>query len=194
MFTHLFRARRPIIVAKQPEQGTVEFLRHVDRRDRCFLIELLFAHHHPAAPKLYAGINILFLARINESVAASGTRPEDAHPAIEVRLGTHPLYGSRRVPYHLSIGNSALGADLGGNVVGITLSRAFIEVCADSEIAMVGESARRLDIELAPARKMMNQHHAGKRTRTGWLSYVSGDWCSLVTVERNVLAGHASVV
>src|ERR1700733_7874424 len=166
---HLLRARGTVIVAEQTEQRTVEVLCHVDRRNRCLVVEFFLAHHDPSAPKLHAGVDVLFLARIDEGVAAAGTGSEDAHLAVEVWLGAHPLYGSRRVADHLSIRNSALGAHLGGDVVGIALARALVEVCADRDVAMMGEPARRLDIELAPARKMMDKHHAGKRAGAGWL-------------------------
>src|ERR1700722_3058657 len=65
---HLFRARRPIIIAEEAKQRTVEVLRHVDRRDGRFVVELFLPHHDPATPKLNTGVNILFLARINEGV------------------------------------------------------------------------------------------------------------------------------
>jgi hypothetical protein len=110
-----------------------------------------------------------------------------------VGLRAHPLHGGLGIADHLGVGNAAIGAHLGGDVVGIALARTLIEVGADREIAVMREAARRLDVEFAPARQMVDQHHAGKGARTGWLGDVSGDRCSLVAVDGHVLAGHASV-
>src|SRR5580692_826089 len=157
---HLFGARRPVIIAEQAKQRTVKVLRHVDRRDRCFVVELFLAHYDATAPKFDASVDILFLTRINEGVATAGTGSENAYFAIEVRLRAHPFYGSRSVSHHLGIGNATLGADLGSNIIRIALACALIEVGADREVAMVGEPTRRLDVKLAPARKVVDKHHA----------------------------------
>src|SRR5262249_16715624 len=65
---HLLGARRTVVVAEQAEQRAREVLRHVDRGDWGFGIELLLAHHDAAAPQLDAGIHILPLAGIDEGV------------------------------------------------------------------------------------------------------------------------------
>src|SRR5688572_33046805 len=59
VLVYLLRARRAIVVAEDAEQRAGEVLRHVDRRDGLLGIELLLAHHHAAAPLLYAGIDVL---------------------------------------------------------------------------------------------------------------------------------------
>src|SRR5206468_4141672 len=68
-----------------------------------------------------------------------------------------------------------------------------IEVGADREVAMMREPTRRLDVELAPSREMVDQHHARKAARTRRLGDISGNRGALVTREGHVLAGHASV-
>ena len=113
-----------------------------------------------------------------------------------IGLRAHPFHGGFGVAHHLEVGDAALGAHLGGDVVRVAVAAAtlaLIEVGADREIAVMGEPARRLDVELAPARQMVDQHDARKRARTGWLGHVSGDRRSLVAFEGHVLAGHASV-
>src|ERR1700761_4086529 len=47
---HLLRAWRPVIVAEQTQQRTVEILCHVDRRHRRLVVELFLAHDNAAAP------------------------------------------------------------------------------------------------------------------------------------------------
>src|SRR3954469_25266021 len=64
----LLGAGRPVFVAEQAEQRALEILGHVDRRYRRLGIELLLAHHHPAAPQVDAGIDVLLLAAIDEGV------------------------------------------------------------------------------------------------------------------------------
>src|SRR5579859_5993120 len=68
---HLLGTRRPVIVAEQSEQRTVEILCHVDRRNRRLVVEFFLAHHDPTAPQFHAGVDIHLLAGINEGVAAA---------------------------------------------------------------------------------------------------------------------------
>src|SRR6516164_9744655 len=46
----LLGARRPVVVAEYSDQRAAKVLRHVDRRDRRLVVELLLAHHHAATP------------------------------------------------------------------------------------------------------------------------------------------------
>src|SRR5262249_1600451 len=46
----LLGARRPVVVAEYADQRAAQVLRHVDRRDRRFVVKLLLTHHHAAAP------------------------------------------------------------------------------------------------------------------------------------------------
>mgnify|MGYP003349308808 CR=1 FL=1 len=64
----LLGARCAVVVAEQAEQRTGEVLGHVDRRHRRLGVEFLLAHHDPAAPQVDAGIDILFLAGVDEGM------------------------------------------------------------------------------------------------------------------------------
>jgi len=113
-----------------------------------------------------------------------------------VRLRAHPLHGPCRIADHLGVGNAARGSHLGGDVVGVGVAAAtlpLVEVRADREIAVVREPTRLVDIDVAPARQMVDEHDARKRARTGWLGDVGGDRRSFVACDGHVLAGHASV-
>jgi hypothetical protein len=110
-----------------------------------------------------------------------------------IGLRAHPLHCRLGIADHLGIGNAAVGAHLGGDIVRVALSRTLIEVGADREIAVMREPTRRLDVELAPAREMVDKHHARKGARTRRLGHISGNRGSLVAFEGHVLAGHASV-
>src|SRR6185437_2371858 len=55
------------------------------------------------------------------------------------------------------------------------------------------EPARLIDVVLAPAWGMMDQHDAGKGARSRWSRDVSGYRCSLVAFDEDVLANHASI-
>src|SRR6266446_4337204 len=190
---HLLGARRAVVVTEYAEQRAAEVLRHLDRCDRRLGIELLLAHHHAAAPQLDAGIDVLLLAGIDEGVPAAGTGAENADLAVVIGLRAHPLHGSLGIADHLGVGNAAVGAHFGGDVVWVALARTLIEVSADREIAVMREPTRRLNVELAPAREMMDKHHARKGARTRRLGHISGNRGSLVAFDGHVLAGHASV-
>ena len=73
--------------------------------------------------------------------------------------------------------------------------RKDVDACAElwGGRVVMGEPPRRLDIELAPARQMVDQHDAGKRARAGRLGHIGDDRRSLVAVDGHVLAGHASI-
>jgi hypothetical protein len=65
----------------------------------------------------------------------------------------------------LGIGNATLGAHLGGDVVRVAVAAstlALVEVGADGEIAVVCEPTRRLNVEFAPAREMVDPTTPGK--------------------------------
>jgi hypothetical protein len=57
----------------------------------------------------------------------------------------------------------------------------------------VREAARRLDVELAPAREVVDEHDAREGARAGRPGHVGGDGRSTVALEGHVLAAHASV-
>ncbi len=125
-------------------------------------------------------------------------RPPEQEPkmpnlAVVIGLGAHPLYRGLGVADHLGVGNAALGAYFGRDVVRITLARTLIEVGADREIAVMREAARCLDVQFAPAREMVDKHHTRKRARAGRLGHVGGNRGSLAAFEGHVLASHASV-
>src|SRR3954468_20870913 len=164
VLVHLLRAWRAVVVAEEADQRTAQVRRHVDRRDRRLLVELLLGHHHAAAPEVRARIDVFFLARIDERMPAARAGAENADLAIEARLAAHPLHGGFGVADHLRVRNSALGPHLGGDVIRIALAGALIEVGTDRQITVMREAPRRLDVELAPARQMMHQHHAREGT------------------------------
>src|SRR4029077_1626921 len=105
-------------------------------------------------------IDIFPLAGIDEGVAATRARAEKTNLAVLIGLRAHPLHPAFGVPNHLRVSNAALGARLGGDVVRITVAAstlALVEVGADREIAVMREASRRLDVELAPAREVVDE-------------------------------------
>ena len=78
-------------------------------------------------------------------------------------------------------------------VVGIAVAVALVQVGADGHIAVMREAPRRLDIELAPAGQMVDQHDAGKRSLAFGFGNIGGDRGAAIALERDVLARHASV-
>src|ERR1700730_1304287 len=193
VLVHLLGARRSVVVAEYAEQRAAEVLRHLDRRDRRLGIEFLLAHHHAAAPELDAGIDVFPLAGIDEGVPTTRTGAENADLAIVIGLRAYPLHCGLGVADHLGVGNAAVGAHFGGDVVWVALARTLIEVSADREIAVMREPTRRLNVELAPAREMVDKHNARKGAWTRRLGHISGNRGSLVAFDGHVLASHASV-
>ena len=121
---------------------------------------------------------------------------EKTNLAVVIGLRAHPLHGGFGIADHLGVGNAAFGAHLGADVVrvGVAASTlALVEVGADREIAVMRQPTRRLDVELAPAREMVDKHDARKGARTRWSGHVSRYRRSLVAFDGHVLAGHASV-
>src|SRR6202048_4516560 len=193
VLVHLLGTRRAVVVAEEAKQRAAEVLRHLDRCDGRLGIELLLAHHHTAAPEVGAGVDVLSLAGIDEGVPATRTGAEKADLAVVIGLRAHPLHSGLGIADHLGVGNAAVGAHFGGDVVRVALSRTLIEVSADREIAVMREPSRRLNVELAPAREMVDKNDARKGAWTRRLGYISGNRGSLVAFEGHVLAGHASV-
>src|SRR5436190_5590166 len=190
---HLLGTRRAVVIAEEAKQRAGEILGHLDRRDRRLGIELLLAHHHAAAPQFDTGVDIFLLARIDEGMPATGAGAEKPDLPVVISLAAHPLHRGLGIADHLRVGNAALRAHIGGDVVRIALTRTLIEIGADREIAVMREASRRLDVELAPARKMVHEHHAGEGALALGLCRISGDRCPLVPVEGHVLASHASI-
>src|ERR1700722_7650199 len=169
VLTHLLGAWRPILGDEWGQGRAAEVLRHVDRRDGRLGIELLLAHHHAPSPQLNGSIDIFPLAGIDEGVAATRARAEKTNLAVMIGLRAHPLHPAFSVPNHLRVSDAALGARLGGDVIRITVAAstlALVEVGTDREMAVMREPTRRLDIELAPAREMVDKHDARKGART----------------------------
>src|SRR5688572_9431789 len=163
VLVHLLRARRAVVVAEDAEQRAGEVLRHVDRRDGSLRVELLFGHHHTASPLLDASIDILALAGINEGVPAARAGADETNLAVVTGLRAHPFHGAFGIADHLRVGDTALRTYLCGDVVRVAVAAstlALVEIRADREIPVMREPAGRLNVELAPAREMVDKHDA----------------------------------
>ena len=118
---------------------------------------------------------------------------EDTDLAIVARLRPHPFHSGFSVAHDLRVRHAALSAHFRCDIVRIALAIALVEVRADGEIAVVRELARHLDVELAPPRKMMHEHDAGKRPRPRWARCVGRNLVAFVALELDELHGHAAV-
>jgi hypothetical protein len=105
-------------------------------------------------------------------VAATGAGAENTYFAVVISLPADPLHRSVGITDHLGVRNTALCAHFSGYVVRITLASTFIEVSTDREIAVMRKTTGRLNVELAPAREMVDKHHAWEYARTRWLGHV----------------------
>src|ERR1700730_17794923 len=83
VLVHLLRCRRTILVAEQTEQRAGEALAELDRRRRLLRVQLLLAHHHPAAPQLDRGVDAVGVAGKQEGLPAGRAGAEYADLTIE---------------------------------------------------------------------------------------------------------------
>ena len=196
MLIHLLGARRAVVVAEQAQKRCAQARGHRDRRDRLLVVQLVRRHHHAAAPLLDHRIDVGLLAGIDERMPPAGAGADQPDLAVVVRLRAHPLHSRVGVAHHLRVGDAAVGAHLRGHVVRITVAAAafaLIQIGADGHVAVMGEAAGGFDIQLAPARQMVDQHHARERAGAFRLGDIGGDRVPVVAFDGHIRAGHASV-
>jgi hypothetical protein len=145
-----------ILIAEQPEQRAREVLRELDRSNRLLRRQLLLAHHHPAAPKVNRGIYAFGMAGEQEGLPPARAAAQHRDLAIEPGLGAQPLHRAFGVANDLRIGNTALGAHLGGDIVGFALAGPVKEIVADRRITVMGDLAGRFAVPLIPVGYVMN--------------------------------------
>src|SRR5271155_2728791 len=112
------------------------------------------------------------MAGKEKGLPAARAGAEHADLAVEPGLGAQPRDCTLGVADDLSVRNAALGAHLGGDVIGFTLAGAVIEVMADRGVAVMRELAGRFAVPLIPARRMMQQHHARERAGPQWPRHI----------------------
>src|SRR6266581_4240293 len=133
------------------------------------------------------------MAGKEEGLPSARAGAPDRDLAIVGRICAQPRDRAFGVADHLGIGDAALGADLGGDVVGFAFAGAVIEVMADRQIAVMREPAGGLAVELVPAGRVMNEHNAGEGPGTQRPRGIGRDRLVLVAVDRNRLCNHAFV-
>jgi hypothetical protein len=69
-----------------------------------------------------AGVDVLPLAGIDEGVAAARAGAAETNLAVVIGLRAYPLHGGFGIADHLGVGNAALGAHLGGDVVRVAVA------------------------------------------------------------------------
>src|SRR5262245_13345109 len=130
------------------------------------------------------------MAGIEKGMPPSGARAEHADLAVVALLRAHPFHSGLRVADNLRIRDAALGAHLGSDIVRVALAVALVEVGADGDVAVMGELARELAVDLAPAGEMVDQHDAGKWAWPRGARHIGRDRRALVAVDLDLLHGH----
>src|SRR5207302_10855873 len=110
---------------------------------------------HAAAPQLNGTVYALGVARVEEGLTTARTGAPDADHAVEPGLLAQPLHRALGIADDLRIGNAALGAHLGGDVIGFALAGTMIEIMADCRVAVMGEAAGGLAVKLVPPGSMV---------------------------------------
>src|SRR6516162_2779620 len=83
----LFWRWRPVFVAKEAEQRARQFLCVFDRRDRLLGVQLLLAHHYPAAPQLARSVDAVGVAGIEKGLPPARAGTKDPDLTVEPGLG-----------------------------------------------------------------------------------------------------------
>src|SRR5262249_35356910 len=190
---YLLGSRRGVLVAEEAQERAREVLGVVDRRDRRLGVEVLLLHHHAATPELDAGVDALRLAGVEEREPAARARADAADLCPGPRLGAQPFRRGFGVAHRLRVGYAAFGAHLRRDVVRFPLPGPLEEVVADRRIAVVGELARELPVELVPARVVVYDRDARERSRAQRPRNVRRNLVAVVAGDRNGFRNHAFV-
>src|SRR5205807_604940 len=139
VLVNLLRGRRAVFIAEQAEQRAGKVSGKLDRRGRLLRRQLLLAHHHATAPQVGSGVYAFGMAGKQEGLPPTGAGADDADLTVEPGLSAQPLHSTFGVADDLRIGNAALGAHLGGDVVGFALAGAVVKIMAGRRIAVMRE-------------------------------------------------------
>ena len=100
------------------------------------------------------------LEATSRRVATARARPDDADLAVAERLRLDPVHGLAGVAFDGLVGDATGGARGGGDVVGRAVPEAFVEVRHDGDVAVFGEAACELAVELVPAGRVVGHDDA----------------------------------
>src|SRR6266850_7404551 len=99
----LFRCRRLVLVAEDPDDRAREVLGVLDRRDRLVRGELFLRLNHASAPALDHGVQALQPAAGKKRLPASRARAEDADLAAHIRQRAKPRVRAVEIAQHPSV-------------------------------------------------------------------------------------------
>src|SRR5262245_50534195 len=193
VLVHLLWARGAILVAEDAEQRAGQRFGELDGGRRRLGVELFLCHDDTASPQIGACVGVPLVASVGKRVPSTGAGAEHADLAVLARLCAQPFHCALGVADDLGVRNAALGPHLGGHVIRVAWAVALIKVGADRNIAVMGELARELAIDLAPARQMMDEHHPREGPSSRWTRHVGRDRRAFVATDLYLLHGHATV-
>jgi hypothetical protein len=103
------------------------------------------------------------------------------------------LYRALGIADDLRVGNAALGAHLGGDVVRLARAGAVVEIVAYRRIAVMREPTRCLAVPLVPTRRVMEQNHPREGTRAQRPRNIGRDRFVVVAADRDRFRDHSFV-
>src|SRR5262245_28844460 len=171
----LFGGRRLVLVAEDPEDRARELLGVLDGRHRLIGGELFLGLDDASAPALDHGVETLEAAAGEKRLSASRARAEDADLAAHIRQRAEPGVGAVEIAEDSSVRSASRRPDLGPDVLGSAMAVAEVQIRGDRRVAVVGEAASALPVPLVPARRVVDDDHAGKRSGAEWSSHVRVD-------------------
>src|SRR5665213_4492305 len=87
--------------------------------------------------------------------------------------------------------NSAVGSNLGGDIIGRAVPVAAVQVGADDVVAVTCEPLCHLLVELVPSRKVMNKHDPAALAVGHGACHVGVDRVPVATSKRRYLGVHS---
>ena len=175
---------------KMPSSGGRQVRRHVERRHRLALGELILRGDHAPTPAIDRGVEHRQAACGEVDLAAARAEPDDTHLAARVRLRSQEGRGAVDVTDQAVVRHAAGGAHHRRHVVGRARALAVVEVGADRCVAVVCQLARDLLRAFVPAGHVMYDHDPRVRSGTQRPRVVRVDVVARVSAKADGLRDH----
>ena len=159
-----------------------------------FGVRLFLGLDHASAPAVDQSVEALQPARGEEPVPAPGTCAEHADLAADIGQRAEVGVRAIEIAQHPSVRRSPRRAHLGPDILGRAIAVAEVQVRRDRHVAVVSEAASALAIPLVPARRVVDEHHAGKGAGAERSGKVRVDEIPVVPPHGHRLGDHAFVL
>src|SRR5262245_12714518 len=185
---------RLVLVAEEAEDRAGQVLGVVDGGHRLTGRQLLLRHDDPSAPAVDHRVESLEPAPGEEGLPAARARAEHADLAGDVGQRPQEGVGAVEIAEDAGIRGPARRAHLGPDILGRAVAVAEVQVRRDGHHAVMGEAARALAVPLVPARRVVDDNHAGEGARAQRACQIRVDDVAVVPLHGHRLGDHALVL